>query len=105
MAGVDRDDFGVAALDRIRQSGLAADSDPTTSDAASHEHRPDRLTDLHPHGAISMGDYPVEFGAFDSPAIDVESAGTLAEGFDGSLHSKVTDRAEVDESNARWLRG
>src|SRR6516164_8103679 len=38
-------------------------------DATSDDHGPDRLTDLHAHGTISMRDDAIELGPVDGPAI------------------------------------
>jgi len=75
---------------------------PERLDAASHGQCPDRLADLYTHGAVRVRDDPIKLCPLDGPAVDVKSAGALAKGFDRRLHSKVADRAEVDESDAAW---
>jgi len=74
-------------------------------DAMADYHRADRLTDLHPHGSVGVGDDPIKFRPFDGPAINIESAGASPKGLDGSPHAKVADGAEIDEANTAGAKG
>src|SRR5262249_27977691 len=74
-------------------------------DATPDDHGPERLTDLHAHGTISMRDDAIERGPVDGPALDIEPAGARAKGFDGRFDLQVTERAEVDAPNTAGSPG